>query len=129
MSLRMKQVKTFRIGDAVIVVLLGLGSVYFMRFGESVAPGSRVRIIRADDRVETFPLAKDTVVTVNGPLGNTEVEIGGGAVWIAEAPCPQKTCVHQGKIRLSGQIVVCVPNRICVEVERAGGDGVDCITM
>jgi hypothetical protein len=129
MSLRLKEIKTFRIGDAFIILLLGLGSVYFMRTGGGAAPGSTIRIIRADGGVKTFPLSKDTVMTVSGPLGNTTVEIGGGAVWIAEAPCPHKTCIHQGKIRLSGQIVVCVPNRICVEVERAGDAGVDGITM
>jgi hypothetical protein len=129
LSPRLKEIRTFRFGDAFIVLLLGLGSVFFMRLGNRAEPGSRVRIIRADGGIETFPLSKDTVVAVNGPLGKTDVEIGRGAVWIADAPCPLKTCIHQGKIRLSGQIVVCVPNRICVEIEGDDGPEVDGITM
>ena len=125
----MREIRTFRIGDAFIVLALGLGSVLFLRQEKGASPGSRVRIIRADGAVETFPLAKDTVVTVTGPLGKTSVEIKDGSVRISRAPCPRKICVHQGKISISGQIVVCVPNRICVEIEGAGGPEVDGITM
>jgi hypothetical protein len=126
---RLQEIKTFRIGDAFILLVLGLGTLFFTRLNLRSEPGTSVRIILEDHDAGTYSLAKDTVVTVNGALGKTVVNIMGGAVWISSAPCPQQTCVHQGKIRLTGQIVVCVPNRVCVEIKGSGAPDVDGITM
>ena len=127
--MRSPEVKTFRIGDAILILILGLGTLLFARLNHPSEPGSIVRVILEDRETGAYALARDTVVTVNGPLGETVVNINGGTVCISSAPCPQKTCVHQGKIRLAGQIVVCVPNRICVEITGAGDQGLDGITM
>jgi hypothetical protein len=122
-------IRTFRFGDAFLVLALALGTLFFARMNRTEGPGSRVRIVLEDREAASCSLARDTIVTVSGPLGKTVVNIRGGTAWISRAPCRQQTCVHQGKIRLSGQILVCVPNRVCVEIEGAGDPVVDSITM
>lgn len=123
------EIKAFRIGDAILVLVLGLGTAFFTFLNFHSEPGSEVRIILRDQDAGTYSLAGDTAIAVNGPLGKTVVNIGGGAVWISSAPCPQQICVHQGKIRLTGQILVCVPNRICVEIQGSGDRDIDGTTM
>jgi hypothetical protein len=43
-----------------------------------------------------------------------------GYAEITEASCPNKLCVHQGKIHYDGQSIICLPNKVVVEI--VGGD-------
>lgn len=81
------------------------------------------------------------LVTVDGktygeyPLNtNAEIRIGGeekfnllvikdGEAEVVEASCPDKLCVHQGKISFNGQSIICLPNKLIVEV--TGGEQSD----
>ena len=44
---------------------------------------------------------------------------------LTEANCPDLLCVRQGKIRYTGQSIICLPNRLTVTVEGGESDGVD----
>lgn len=41
------------------------------------------------------------------------------AVWVESSGCPGQDCVHSGRIYTSGQVIVCLPNR--VEIRLVGG--------
>ena len=49
-----------------------------------------------------------------------QIRIEEGTVYMEEADCPGQDCVKQGKISGSGQSIVCLPNKVTVEI-RAGG--------
>lgn len=34
-----------------------------------------------------------------------------------EADCPDKLCVHQGYISRVGEVLVCIPNKVVVEIK------------
>ncbi|HBE87040.1 MAG TPA: hypothetical protein DDW53_19330, partial [Lachnoclostridium sp.] len=36
---------------------------------------------------------------------------------ITEASCPDKVCVRTGKIHRSGELIVCLPNRVVITIE------------
>lgn len=74
--------------------------------------GSRV-VIRQDNRViydqsinidETVKTATNTVVIKNG------------RVYIKDAACKNQICVNTGKISKKGESIVCLPNKIIVEI-------------
>jgi hypothetical protein len=52
------------------------------------------------------------------------IEIRGGAIHVAESNCPRGVCKHAGWIRTSGRSIVCVPNKVLIELrgERRGYD-------
>ena len=50
-----------------------------------------------------------------------------GAIYMASADCPDKTCVLRGKIHLSGESIVCLPHKISVVI-RGAGDGPDLVS-
>ena len=39
-----------------------------------------------------------------------------GQIWCDQASCPDKVCVHQGKQSLEGGTIVCLPNRMIVQI-------------
>lgn len=76
-----------------------------------------------------FRLSVDRNFPVQGPLGQTLVQIRNGSVRIEYSPCRNQTCVEAGSIDRTGQWVACLPNQVFVKVE--GGkrsEGLDAAT-
>ena len=74
----------------------------------------------------------DGLYAVQGPLGETRIEIRDGRAIIRDSPCPQPAW-HGGWIDRRGQVSVCLPNRvvlrsILVFPETTGGRGVPVVT-
>lgn len=79
----------------------------------------------------------DTVETARYDLNvNATYELNGGTntlvienrnAYISHADCPDKLCVNQGKIWGSGQMIVCLPNRLTVTIEGVSS-GVDIVS-
>ena len=64
-----------------------------------------------------MPLDKDTKYTIHGVNGGTnELVIADGQVWLEQASCPDKLCVHQGKIQYAGQSIICLPNQVTLQL-------------
>lgn len=76
--------------------------------------GDRV-LIKQDGRpfLDTS-LRLDRLVTIPGPLGETQVEIRAGQVRVLADPSPRQLCVSQGWLA-PGEAAVCLPNRVSVE--------------
>ena len=55
-------------------------------------------------------------LSVQGPLGDTIVQVREGEARIIESPCPDKICVRAGWVKLAGQSAICVPNRIILRI-------------
>jgi hypothetical protein len=90
------------------------------------APAGAFAVVQAGARGSAatagrYPLDEARRVRAAGPLGETEVALGGGEVRIVSSPCANKLCVRMGAARLAGQTLVCAPNRVIVRVEGAIG--------
>ncbi|MDR2687877.1 MAG: NusG domain II-containing protein [Oscillospiraceae bacterium] len=58
--------------------------------------------------------------TVNG----VAVEIAGRRARVADSPCRDRLCVRAGWLERPGDVAVCLPQRVIVEI-RGAGRGVD----
>jgi hypothetical protein len=117
-------------GDKLLIALLVLCSVasFFFLVGTS-SVGVSVQIQSGSGESFIYPLDQDRELFITGPLGQTEVVIRNRRVRITSSPCPNKLCIHMGAIRRSGEMIVCVPNRISVRVVGEEKYGVDATTM
>jgi len=67
--------------------------------------------------IQELPLNQDTDLTIEGvDGGSNHLVIQNGIAWVDDASCPDRICIHQGKIQLTGQIIVCLPNRTIIKV-------------
>lgn len=111
-----------------IVVALLVASSFLLLLTQKT--GGRV-VATIDDRVVfVAPLDKDRRVALEGPLGETVVEIKDGAARILSSPCTKKICIHMGDVRHSGDLLACVPNHLVINIEGRKdeeGDGYDFI--
>jgi hypothetical protein len=116
----------FKIGDMAIIAVVIFGIVLFLYQSVLSKPAGRQVDITAQTYRASFPLDEDRVVEVPGPLGITRVVISSGEVWVEQSPCREKICIKMGHKTRVGEQVVCIPNRVLVEVvgENPAVDGV-----
>ena len=60
----------------------------------------------------TVSLENDTKIEINDT--NAAV-VKSGEIYMESATCPDKLCVHQGKISDSSKKIVCLPNKVIIE--------------
>jgi hypothetical protein len=74
-------------------------------------------LIRSGGKVfKEVPLSRDQEIEVPGPLGNSIVTIEKRKARISSDPSPRQYCVRQGWIQQAGEIAICLPNEVSVEL-------------
>lgn len=74
-------------------------------------------VVRSNGEIAAeLDLGQDRQLTVQGPLGETRIEVHKRRVRVAADPGPRQYCVRQGWLSRAGEVALCVPNRISVEI-------------
>lgn len=80
-------------------------------------PGQQVEVLLDGVVYGTYALNEPQEVLITGPAGQTNLlVIKDGYASVTEASCPDKLCVHQKSIRAKGEMIVCLPNKMVVQV-------------
>ena len=54
--------------------------------------------------------------SVEGPAGANTIQAEPGRIRVSHADCPDQVCVHQGWISSAAVPIVCLPNRLVIEI-------------
>lgn len=100
-----------------ILALLGIAVIWILLSGLFGTAGSEAVVYVEGVEQARYPLAVEDEITVGGT--NTFV-IRQGQVQMIKAECPDQICVHHKPVSKSGESIVCLPNRVVVEIE--GGE-------
>lgn len=74
-------------------------------------------VIRSGGKVfREVPLSRDQQIEVPGPLGVSVITIEKRRARISSDPSPRQYCVRQGWLQQSGEIAICLPNEVSVEL-------------
>ncbi len=74
-------------------------------------------IIRSGGKIfREVPLSRDQQIEVPGPLGTSIITIEKHRARISSDPSPRQYCVRQGWLQQSGEIAICLPNEVSVEL-------------
>ena len=87
-------------------------SVCFI-FKSATQEGNTVRVYEGNRIIAEYPLSVDGEYHVGE--GNV-VRIENGEAYMEWADCPDKWCMHQGKICDVGERVTCLPNKVMLEI-------------
>ena len=104
-----------------ILLLLALGIAAFFIIESGRKEGACVRITVDGEPIAEYSLLENGEYILNG--GTNLLVISDGEAFVKEADCPDGLCISQGKISRSGERIVCLPNRVMIEVI-AEGDGI-----
>jgi len=74
-------------------------------------------VIRSGGKIfSVVPLSRDQQIEVRGPLGISIISIQQRKARIASDPSPRQYCVRQGWLKQAGEIALCLPNQVSVEL-------------
>lgn len=74
-------------------------------------------VIRQGEKaLASYSLDQDRTLSIHGPLGDSMVQITQGKARFSSSPCTNQYCVHQGWLNKIGQVAICLPNQISLEL-------------
>ena len=95
---------------AVSIIVLAAGFYIGHRIVNQ-KPAVIVEVSVDGEVVEELDLSKNGEYVISGyPNGTNTLIIEDGEAYISDATCPDRICIHQGKINQSGEMIVCLPN-------------------
>lgn len=109
----------FKSGDWIVLLL---GSLFTAWLASALWQGGAAdkAIIRSGGKIfSVVPLSRDQTIDVPGPLGFSRVAIHNRQARIAADPSPRQYCVRQGWLKQAGEISICLPNQVSVELNGA----------
>ena len=109
----------FKPGDWLTLLLGGAVVTSLAMHFWSGAQGDTLLVRAQGKLVEEASLSTARTLTVAGPLGNTLIEIQPGRARIARDPSPRQLCVKQGWLSRAGEVALCLPNQVSVEIRGA----------
>ena len=97
---------------------------FALRFGKE--QGAEV-VVRVDgEQVARYSLHINATYSLNG--GTNTLVIENGQAYLSYADCPDQLCVKQGRKKLDGQTITCLPNKLTVTVTGGESNGVDLVS-
>jgi hypothetical protein len=111
------EVFMFRKADIILacaLIVIGLAASYIFSFGQS--DGSLVEITCDGELFGSYSLTEDREITVERNNHTNKVTIKDGTVSMKFSDCSGQDCVQQGNISKSGETIVCLPNKVIVEI-------------
>ena len=112
------------LADVILVLSLLLVSLsVFLIIVLAREEGSLVVVSVNGEKVAEYSLSRDGEYSLNG--GTNILVIEDGKAYLSYSDCPDKTCVEGNgifgrKISYVGQRIVCLPNRVMVEIVGEG---------
>lgn len=122
-----------RKGDMfLIVVILALAAAaYFgIKFYQRMSTKEPVAVVTVDgDEYGRFPLDQDVKEKIELPDGAYNIlVVKDGAADITDASCPDGICVNHRAISRQSETIVCLPNKVVVEIQNGEESDVDSMT-
>ncbi|CCQ90947.1 conserved exported hypothetical protein [Nitrospina gracilis 3/211] len=119
--------KPTRADKILIACLFAANLALFSGIDYTRTAGDWVVIEVSQKEVKRLPLKVNQLVHVEGPLGETEVQIQDGKARILKSPCSRKLCIKSGYIHYADRIAACLPNRVVVRILGSTYRGIDAV--
>ena len=97
-----------------IASILIVAIAFFLIVELTKEEGAGVTVKVDGVKVAEYSLSKNGTYPLNG--GTNILVIENGKAYLTDANCPDKLCIHQGKISRTGETITCLPNKLTVTV-------------
>lgn len=120
-------------GDKLLIVFVLILSLASMGYIKSQGLSNKDKYVSVQvngEEIKRIIFDKSVVgktIPIETKYGYNLIEVGDNQVRVIEANCPDKIDIKQGYISRIGETIVCLPNRLIVEIK--GIDSVDGIDM
>ena len=116
--------------DVVLIVLIlfvSTGVILFTELGLNwqLSETSEAVVYHEGKLLEHLSLDKDREIALL--KGKMILEIKDERIRVKKSDCPRQICVSRGWIKRPGQVIVCVPNKILIEIKKPAAPLLDAV--
>ncbi|MGV1061706.1 NusG domain II-containing protein [Clostridium perfringens] len=111
----------------IVLILLSLMPIRLLISSNNSGDLKRVIISVNGDEYESLELKENLneIIKIEEGLGVNEICIKEREVYMNHSNCTDKVCMRKGKISKVGESIVCLPNRVFIEIK--GEEEGECI--
>lgn len=102
--------------DIFLVLFFVFCAAVLLFFQKNKEPGKMVIIYSDNEIIKEMPMDQDASFTISNDMGTNTVVVENNQVYITDADCPDKRCVKQGAISDPGEVIICLPHKLIIEV-------------
>ena len=99
---------------AAALIIAGLAVSYALSFGQT--EGSRLDISCGGTPFGSYSLSENRTIEIEQDGHLNKVTINNGVVSMDFSDCSGQDCVHQGPISKTGESIICLPNKVVLEI-------------
>lgn len=78
--------------------------------------GQQALVYHGNTLIKTIDLSKDAIYQVEGDLGIIDIEVRDYQIRVIQENSPYHLCSRQGYISSSNETIICMPNKIIIEI-------------
>lgn len=125
----MNRLNKLTIPDVALIILLVFGSVWFLLGSADAQSGKKSLFVYRDSVViKELDMTASQIIKLSLNHGEMDIELNPAkGVHILHSDCPAKVCVHTGWIKNPGETIICLPNKVLLEIKGEGTEEYDAI--
>ena len=109
-------------GLLIIIAVVFLATMIFRSEGDTA-------VVTVDGKPwGEYPLSKNASVEITNGSGSNLLIIENGKAYIKSASCPDGICSSHRPISHNGESIICLPNKVVVEIRSQNSDSPDIIS-
>ena len=112
----MQWLALLRPGDWLVAALAALLCVASIPLTWQGGSAEKAVVRRGGEVFAELDLSRNRRIEVPGPLGMTTIAVEKRRVRVVSDPGPHQYCVRQGWIEHAGEIAICAPNQVSVQI-------------
>lgn len=70
----------------------------------------------------SYDLSRDQTIPITRNNDQNTVSVKNGVVSMEQANCPDQYCVHHASIKSEGELIVCLPHKLVLEIVKSNPD-------
>ncbi len=110
-----------------IITVLFVALLLFLIYSMTGKKTGSTITIKVDGEIQgTYSLSEEQEISINN--GTNILKIQDGKADMTEADCPDKLCVNQKAISKNKENIICLPNKVVVEVDSDENNELDAVT-
>ena len=104
------------LGDWLIIFASLVIIIFLFKSFWIAEPASQLKVRLGNKIVGTYDLNQTRELHIHGPKGEAIILIQKGKARFKRSPCTNQYCVHQGWLSRAGEVAICLPNQISLQL-------------
>lgn len=119
------------IADILIITIILIVSLFWIIYNKSGyrddADSKEINVYVDGDLYGTYRIDIDDTIDIDSEYGHNTLSVKDNKVCMTDSDCDNNSCINMGAISHSYESIICIPNRVVVEIIDGNKESIDAI--